>query len=80
MNEIVIHPNKNFLDPRNPSSPFQYRQQMAESCWKYIQTKAVVDSGLWHLKINNGIHDCYYWEKTKEDLFNAVKHHFTILL
>lgn len=80
MNEIVLHPIKNFLDPRNPSSPFQYKRDMAQCCWQKIQKEAIVDGGLWHIKLSDGEQDWYYWEKTKEDLFDAIKHHFTVLL
>lgn len=39
MKSIILHPNRNFLDARNPSSPFQYRQQMAAEYWKSIYVK-----------------------------------------
>lgn len=76
MNEIMLHPDRDFLNPRNPSSPFAYRRMMDVSVWKYIDKNATPDGGLWNIKINDGRSDYYYFEKTKQAMFNSIRHHF----
>ncbi len=78
MNAIQIHPSRNFLDPRNPSSPFAYQQGMYKACWEYIDDNSYrnrPDGEFW-LIINNGIMDFVYHAQTKQELFNECVHHF----
>jgi len=42
-NKLILHPSRNFLDARNPSSPFQYKMSMAIQTHKIIYKRRGFD-------------------------------------
>lgn len=72
MNDLILHPSRNFLDARNPSSQFQYRLQMANIVWSYIYERATVFYTMfncgWHLRIGNS----YFKAGNLKELFSKI--------
>ena len=74
MNAVILHPDRDFLNPRNPSSPFQFKSQMEQNVWQYIEENAFVSTGAAEIDIN-GIR---YWANSKAELFEFIKSNWGI--
>lgn len=68
---VILHPDKNFLDPRNPSSPFQYRMQMAIGCWEFIYKNSFKLYG-WEKIISVRVNGKRYDGRSKQELFDQL--------
>lgn len=76
MKDLILHPNRDFLSARNPSSPFRYKQQMEIMLWEKIYKES-----RWHPTDTHGyirINGKRYFALSLNSLFQKVKPLFNL--
>lgn len=79
MNEVMLHPSRDFLSARNPSSLFQYKLSIHQIIWNYIDENIVYhpeypDTTSVAITVQGKVYR--HWHR--KNLFDLIKHHWGI--
>lgn len=73
---ITLHPQRDFLHPSNPSSPFAYMMAKPKYIYQYIKENVYWAYGRYGILIDDGVEEYFYIGETIDEIYNQLKKHF----